>query len=64
MATDQKFFTNINALKARIAALPDIVDAKLIQQATARLEEIHFTPTLMLQPNAFLISQKPMCSPK
>ena len=56
--TDHEFLRNLDILKTRIAALPDIVDAKLIQQTAARLEEIHFTPTLMLPVERFLYLAK------
>lgn len=56
--TDHEFLRKLDILKTRIAALPDIVDAKLIQQTAARLEEIHFTPTLMLPVERFLYLAK------
>ena len=52
--TEHEFLHKLDILKTRIAVLPDIVDAKLIQQTAARLEEIHFAPTLMLPVERFL----------
>ena len=56
--TDHEFLQKLDVLKTRIAALPDIVNTKTIQQTAARLEEIHFTPTLMLPIERFLYLTK------
>lgn len=58
MITDHEFLRKLDSLKTRIAVLPDIADAKRIQQTVARLEEIHFTPTLMLPVERFLYLAK------
>jgi DNA-binding MarR family transcriptional regulator len=58
MKTTQEFLTKIDAFKTTIAALPDVQDAVRIQQTATRLENLHFTPTLMLPVAGFLYFSK------
>lgn len=57
MPNEHTFLAKIDALKAEIAALPD-VETNDVQQAAIRLQEIHFTPTLMLPVERFLYWSK------
>ena len=54
MKAEQSFSAKIEQFKAEVLALPDVSDATCIQQTAARLEGLHFTPTLMLPADRFL----------
>lgn len=58
MKAEQQFFAKIADFKANITALPDQPDVTRIQQTAARLEGLHFTPTLMLPVARFLYFSK------
>lgn len=58
MTAEQDFLAKIDALKASVSALPDVVDVACIQQTATRLEGLHFTPTLILPAKRFLYFSK------
>lgn len=58
MKAGQEFLAKIDAFKATISALPDIVDVTCIQQTVTRLEGLHITPTLILPAKRFLYFSK------
>jgi hypothetical protein len=58
MKAEQQFSAKVEEFKATINALPDVLKTIRIQQAAKRLEDLHFTPTLILPVTRFLYFSK------
>jgi hypothetical protein len=58
MKADQQLSTRVECFKDEVRILPEVLDASRIQQTAARLETLHFVPTLMLPVPCFLYFSK------